>query len=63
MAAGLFWDFAKDDRGATAIEYGLIAGLIAVGIIAALTAFGGSMTGMFNNIQNRAGGAMDSAGN
>ena len=60
--ATLFWDFAKNDSGATAIEYGLIAGLIAVGIIAALTAFGSGLSGMFNNIQNRAGGAMDNAG-
>jgi pilus assembly protein Flp/PilA len=59
--ARLLWDFARDDSGATAIEYGLIAGLIAVGIIAALTAFGGGMTAMFNNIQNRAGGAMNAA--
>ncbi len=61
--ANLFRDFAESENGATAIEYGLIAGLIAVGIVAALTAFGGGMTGMFNNIQNRAGGAMDRAGN
>ena len=59
--ANLFWNFTRDESGATAIEYGLIAGLIAVGIIAALTAFGGGLTGMFNNIQNRAGGAMNSA--
>ena len=59
----LVWAFAKNESGATAIEYGLIAGLIAVGIIAALTAFGGGLTGMFNNIQNRAGGAMNAAAN
>ena len=59
--ANLVLDFAEDDSGATAIEYGLIAGLIAVGIIAALMAFGGSVGGMFNYIDNRAGGAMNSA--
>ena len=31
----------QDESGATAIEYGLIAGLVAVAIIAALTALGG----------------------
>ena len=34
----LFARFAKDQSGVTAIEYGLIAGLIAVVIIAAVTA-------------------------
>ncbi|NVK07216.1 MAG: Flp family type IVb pilin, partial [Marivivens sp.] len=38
-----FKDFLKDEDGATAIEYGLIAGLIAVVIIAALTALGGNL--------------------
>ena len=59
--AKLLVDFTRDDSGATAIEYGLIVGLIAVGILAALVVFGGGVTGMFNNINNRAGGAMNSA--
>jgi pilus assembly protein Flp/PilA len=42
--------FAKDESGATAIEYGLIAALIAVGIIVAATALGGSLSGLFNKI-------------
>jgi pilus assembly protein Flp/PilA len=53
--------FLKDQSGATAIEYGLIVGLIAVGIIASLTLFGGSIAGMFGVIENKAGGAMDKA--
>ena len=32
--------FPRDDRGATAVEYGLMVGLIAVVIVAAVTAFG-----------------------
>ena len=40
-------------RGATAIEYGLIASLVVVVMLASLTAFGNSATGMFNNIANR----------
>jgi pilus assembly protein Flp/PilA len=42
--------FAKDESGATAIEYGLIAGLISVVIITALTTIGTNMRGKFNAI-------------
>lgn len=37
-------------KGATAIEYALIAGLIALVIIGALTALGGSLSGAFSNV-------------
>jgi pilus assembly protein Flp/PilA len=39
--------FLRDESGATAIEYGLIALLVSVGIIAALTATGTSIRGLF----------------
>lgn len=42
--------FVRDDAGATAIEYGLIAGLIAVVIIAAVTAVGTAISAKFNAI-------------
>ncbi len=42
--------FLKDEEGVTAIEYGLIAALIAVGIIAAVTAVGGKLKATFNAI-------------
>ena len=42
--------FAKDESGATAIEYGLIAALIAVGIIAAATLLGNSLASLFSAI-------------
>lgn len=42
--------FLNDESGATAIEYGLIAALISVGIIAAATALGGSLQGVFNSL-------------
>lgn len=42
--------FAKDESGATAIEYGLLASLIAVGIIAALTTLQGKLTGTFTKV-------------
>lgn len=43
--------FVKDESGATAIEYGLIAAGIAVAIITAVNAVGGSLTGLFNDIK------------
>jgi len=39
--------FAREASGATAIEYGLIAGCIALSIVTALTQFGVSMTASF----------------
>lgn len=48
-----FSDFLHDDEGATAIEYGLIAALIAVGIIAAASLLGNNLSGMFGRISNR----------
>lgn len=42
-----FW---KDEEGATAIEYALIAGLIAVTIIAALSVMGDEIRGLFEKI-------------
>lgn len=47
-----FASFAKDESGATAIEYGLIAALISVGIIAAATTLGGNLGGLFNYLGN-----------
>ncbi len=49
--------FVNDESGATAIEYGLIAALIAVGIIAAATALGGSLSGLFDAISTKLGDA------
>jgi pilus assembly protein Flp/PilA len=42
--------FMRDDSGATAIEYGLIAALIAVALIAAATLVGGKLGDLFNYI-------------
>jgi pilus assembly protein Flp/PilA len=46
----VFTRFMKDESGATAIEYGLIAGLIAVVIIGALQTLGGNVKNTFNSI-------------
>lgn len=43
--------FARDNRGATAIEYGLVAGLISMTIIVWATQIGQSVTGFFQSIQ------------
>jgi pilus assembly protein Flp/PilA len=42
--------FAKDESGATAIEYGLIAALIAVAIIAAVTSVGTQLQTTFTSV-------------
>ena len=48
--------FIKDESGATAIEYGLIAALIAVVIISAVTALGTTIKSNFNTIVTKMGG-------
>ena len=50
--------FAGDTRGATAIEYGLIAALIAVAIIGALTALGTGNSSSWGNTTAKITGAM-----
>ena len=39
----------RDERGATAVEYGLMVALIAVVIIVAVSALGGNLTSIFNS--------------
>jgi pilus assembly protein Flp/PilA len=46
----LFLRFLKDNSGATAIEYGLIAALISVVIITAITSVGTKLTTTFNTV-------------
>ena len=48
----LFSRFVKDQSGATAIEYGLIAGLISVVILATLQTLGTKINTKFTNISN-----------
>ena len=49
--------FVKDESGVTAIEYGLIAGLISVVILVAVTAIGSSLQGLFQTIATALAGA------
>jgi len=44
--------FAADESGATAIEYGLIAALIAVAAIAAMQGLGNKLKTTFNNVSS-----------
>ncbi|NRG16137.1 Flp family type IVb pilin [Rhizobiales bacterium] len=46
----LFARFAKDESGATAIEYGLIAALISVVIVTVLGTVGTNLTGTFTTV-------------
>ncbi len=46
---------SRDEEGASAVEYGLLVGLIAVVIIGAVMAVGGSLSDMFNAVS----GALD----
>lgn len=47
---------SKDEAGATAIEYGLLAALIAVVIIGAVTALGTTIKTKFNEVTTELGG-------
>ena len=40
----------RDDRGATAVEYGLMVALIAIVIIVAVTLLGGNLSYLFNTV-------------
>jgi len=48
-----FRALVKDERGVTALEYGLIAGLIAVVIVGSVTALGTTLSATFNTIQSK----------
>ena len=47
-----------NDRGATAVEYGLIAALIVVAMIGGLKSLGGGTDGMWSHLNNRIDNAM-----
>jgi pilus assembly protein Flp/PilA len=49
----VFNKFVKEENGATAIEYGLIAALIAVVIVTAVTAIGTNLSTMFTSISTK----------
>ncbi len=47
--------FLRDDSGATAIEYGMLAAILAVGVIAGSQGIGSTVTNMWNGISNDIG--------
>jgi len=49
-------NFIKNSKGATAIEYGLIAALIAVAAIGAMRSIGGSLSKTFSNVSSQMNG-------
>ena len=53
--------FLSDESGATAIEYGLIVGLVFVVLLSALTAFADNGTGVFNDAMNAISAAIRGA--
>lgn len=57
----MWLDFWKDEEGATAIEYGLIAALIAVAAIVAMGALGDGLSDIFTNIGTLLGAEADKA--
>ena len=50
-----FFKMIKNTKGATAIEYGLIAALIAVAAIAAMQGIGNKLGTTFNNVSSKLG--------
>jgi pilus assembly protein Flp/PilA len=48
----------REEKGATAVEYGLMVGLIAVVIIVAVTALGGQLSTLFTGIVEDLGGTV-----
>jgi pilus assembly protein Flp/PilA len=57
LAARFALAFARDEGGATAIEYGLIVSLIFLVIVTSMSAFGNSATRVFNTAFNAINGA------
>ncbi|CAN7639324.1 Flp family type IVb pilin [Rhizobium ruizarguesonis] len=58
----LFSRFLKDESGATAIEYGLIAALISVALITGATTLGGKIGDTFNNLGTKMNTAATASG-
>jgi len=56
---GMVLRFAAEEDGATAIEYGLIAALIAVALITAFTIFGQALMDMFGFVRDSSVNAMN----
>ena len=62
MKTTILKKLAKDESGATAIEYGLIAALVSVAAIGALTAMGTSLDAMFTAVSGELNTAVGNTG-
>ena len=58
----IFQGIAADNRGATAIEYGLILALVFLAMVGAVQALGGGVTKLFNDVSTTSVSAMQGAG-
>ena len=58
----LFARFVKDESGATAIEYGLIAALISVALITGATTLGTALNDTFQNVSDEMGKVKTASG-
>lgn len=58
---GIMRDLYRDQSGATALEYGLIAAFVSIAAIAALTQLGGALTAIFGTISTQLNNANSSA--
>ena len=54
-------DRVREEKGATAVEYGLLVGLIAVAIIVTVTALGGKLNGLFTSVKDALPGGAPAA--
>ena len=54
--------FVSEESGQGMVEYGLIIALVAVGLIAGLTALGGGLSGTFQRITDELGGSGGAGG-
>jgi len=50
-------NFLKDEEGASAVEYGLIVGLIAVAVVVVLGTMGGGLNTLFTTVDDSISGA------
>jgi pilus assembly protein Flp/PilA len=57
----IFSSLMKDENGATAIEYGLIAALISIAAILAMTFLGKNVSNTFNTVGNQLGASVAAA--
>jgi len=57
-----FKSFSRDESGATAIEYGLIAALVSMAAIASMRGLGESLSNLFTSVSGEIAGAVNSAG-